>query len=414
MKKWVVGLVLMVFLISLSSSVLAAYQSSPDIEVTLLTQEPDPVKPGEIVEVRFKIENSGTETSEAVMVEFLPGFPFSLYSGEAVRNIGKMRASQTGADASIVAYKLKVDEGAVEGDNEIELRVKIADGVWQSYTDDDFTIRVESPDSILSIGGVYTKPDSIVPGHDSEMYIKLKNEADNVLRNIKLKLDFSDDDLPIAPVDNSDEMSVYQIGSEEEKWVVFGLAAKPDAEAGLYKIPVELTYYDVAGNSYSQESTIGVRIGDEPELILYVSERDFYTEGAKGTVTITLANPGLANIKLLTMTLMPSENYEVISTNSVYLGDVDSDDIESQDFEIYVKKGKDTIDLPVKLEYRDANNKKITETYQVPLKLYSGWEVRKFGLKQSSAWVWLIVLVILGGVGYFLYRRYWRKKKKKQ
>jgi len=412
MKKKVVFLLGLLILFILASSVQAVVVFD-NIQATLLSQEPDPVKPGETVEVRFKIENDAPATSEEVLVEILPEFPFSLYSGSSVINLGKLRAGQTGSDAAIVRYTLKVDEEAVEGDTGIGLRIKVGDQAWKSYTDDEFIISVESPDAILSIGGVYTDPSFIVPGQDAKLYVKLKNEADNVLRNIKLKLDLSGDDLPIVPIDNSDEMSLYQITSGEDEWVIFGLAAKPDAEAGLYKVPVELTYFDLAGNEYSQDSTIGARIGDEPELLLYVSERNFYTEGEKGTVTITLANPGLANIKLLTMTLMPSENYEIISTNSVYLGDVDSDDIESQDFEIYISQGKDVIDLPVKLEYRDANNKKIEETYQIPLKLYSGWEARKFGLKSSGWLIWLTILVILGAAGYFLYRKYWHKKKKK-
>jgi len=403
---------LVIFLISLSYGVQAAYSFGPNIEATLLSQQPDPVKPGEIVEVRFKIENSGTASSSENLVEIMPEFPFSLYSGEAVVNIGQMRAGQTGADASIVAFKLKVDEKAVEGDNEIELRVKIADDVWKSYTEDNFMIRVESPDAILSLEGIYTQPEQMVPGQDGKLYIKLNNQADNLLRNIKISLDL--DDVPVVPTDSSDEKSVYQIKAGEEEWVIFNLVAEADAEAGIYKVPVDLTYYDVAGNLYSKETNIGLRIGDEPELLLYISETEIYAKGQKGAVTITIANHGLANVKLMKMTLMPSENYEIISANEIYIGNVDTDDIESQDFDVYVSKGKDAVDLLVKLEYRDANNKKITENYQVPLKLYSSWEARKFGLKKSSSWVWLIVLVILGVVGYFLYHRYWRKKKKKQ
>ena len=72
------------------------------------------------------------------------------------------------------------------------------------------------------------------------------------------------------------------------------------------------------------------------------------------------------------------------------------------------------VNFPVKLEYRDANNKKIEETYQVPLKLYSSWQAKKFGLKKSNTTAIVVILIILGVVGYFLYRKYWHKKKKKK
>jgi hypothetical protein len=374
MKRAVILAILIVFLCSLSYGVQGTYFSSHRIDAVLLNQEPDPVRPGEVVEVRFKVENSGAETTEDVFIEILPSFPFTLYSGDSLINVGKMGAGQTGADAVIVKFKLEVDEDAVEGDNDIGIRAGVGGDGWKTYTNGEFQIKVETPDAILGVDEVYTKPAIMVPGQDAKLYIKLTNEADNLLRNIKIQLDL--DDLTIVPID--------------------------------------LTYYDVAGNMYTKESTIGLKIGDDPELLLYVSETDIYSEGQKGTVTITMANHGLANIKLLKMTLLPSDNYEIISANEIYIGDVDSDDIESQEFDIYVKEGEDLVNLPVKLEFRDANNKKIEQTYDVGLKLFSSSEAKRYGLTSSSSLVWIIFIVILGGVGYFFYRRYKHKKKKKQ
>lgn len=414
MKKWVVLSLLLLVILAAAVSAAGDYYASPDIQVTLLSQEPDPVKPGEVVEVRFKIENNGQQTTEDVIFELQPKYPFSVYSGELTRNLGQMKAKQTGADASIVSYKLKVDEKAVEGNTEIEARVKIAQTVWKSYINDELLIRIQSPDAVLSMEGIYTKPSQLVPGQDGQLLIKLQNNADNVLRNIKVKLDLSGDDVPIVPIDSSSEKNVYQITAGDSEWVVFDLVAEPTAESKIYKVPVELTYYDLAGNEFSADGYIGIRIGDDPELLVYVSETEVYAKGQKGAVTITIANHGLANIKLLKMTLMENGDYEILSPNEIYMGNVDSDDIESQDFTLYITDGQGTVNLPVKLEYRDANNKKIEETYQVPLKLYSSWQAKKFGLKSSSFVGWIVVLVILGVVGYFLYRKYWHKRKKKQ
>ena len=125
-----------VFLLSI-----ALVSATADITVTLLNQDPDPVGQGNVVEARFKIENQESETLENVEIEILPKFPFSLYTGEAVTKIGKLRASQTGADAVIVDYKLKVDSAAVEGDNEIELLVRYGSDIY-SYTNDEFMIDV--------------------------------------------------------------------------------------------------------------------------------------------------------------------------------------------------------------------------------------------------------------------------------
>ena len=106
----------------LSLSLASAQASIPQIKVTLISQDPDPVAPNDVVEARFKIENGGAATSNDVFMQILPEYPFSLYSGDAVQDIGKLRAGQTGADAIIVRYKLKVDKYAQKGDNEIKFQ----------------------------------------------------------------------------------------------------------------------------------------------------------------------------------------------------------------------------------------------------------------------------------------------------
>lgn len=407
-KRMFLGLLMFLVLCSVAHAI-----DFPTIDAILMSQEPDPVKPGEVVEVRFKLENEGGQTYEDISVEILPSYPFTLYSGEPVVEIGKIGASQTGADAVIVKYKLKVDEKAVEGENEIELRVKVGDSAWKSYTNDEFMIQVETPDAILGIREVYTKPAVLVPGQDSKLYIKLKNEADSLFRNIRAKLDLSSADLPIIPLDSSNEKGLSQLERGGEAWIIFEIVAESDAESKIYKVPINLTYDDENGDSYSREGLIGLKVGDEPKLLIYVSETDIYSSKQKGTVTLTMANSGLTNIKLMTMALKPSEAYEILSAKEVYIGDVDSDDIESQEFELYINEIEDnSVMLPIELNYRDANNKLFSEEYNVGLKVYSGSEAKKFGLTDTSN-AWIVIMIILAVAAYFGYR-YWRKKKKKQ
>ena len=111
----------MVFLICIIF-VNAGYLDTPQVEVTLLNHDPDPVNSGNVVEVRFKVENTGEQTIEDFVIEIIPDYPFSLYSGTAQKNYGKLIGGQDGIDSIIVDYKLRIDEDAVEGDNEIKLR----------------------------------------------------------------------------------------------------------------------------------------------------------------------------------------------------------------------------------------------------------------------------------------------------
>ena len=99
-------LVVLVLIISCSSLAVAQLRySGPDIKISLISQDPDPVKQGETVELRFKIENNGTQTEKDVIIELIPDYPFIPYSA-IKKNIGQLRSLQSGADAVIVDFKV--------------------------------------------------------------------------------------------------------------------------------------------------------------------------------------------------------------------------------------------------------------------------------------------------------------------
>ena len=284
--------ILIFFLLLANTSFILA--EAPDIDVTLLNQDPDPAKQGEIVEVRFKIENIGTSTLEDVEIHVLPSYPFTLYSGTAIRKLGKLPASQTGADAIIIDYKLKVDERAIEGETELELSVKLGNQIFM-YDDNEFLIDIEEYDT--------------------------------------------------------------------------------------------------------------------PEIRVYLRETDILQPNSKGTITIEIANVDEADIKFLQLTLLPSEDYKLISSsNYVYLGDVDSDDTESEEFDIFVKdveEGK--VNIPILLQYENSDETEYEEEFEIVFDVYTSGELSKYGIKKRSYTATIIVIIILAIIGYF----YWKKRKKR-
>lgn len=268
---------------------------APDIDVTLLNQDPDPVRGGDVVEVQFKVENNRAETQDDISIEILPKYPFSIYSGSAITEIGKIPAGITGADSIIVKYKLKVDENAVEGDNELELQVKKETTVWTSYVDNEFLINIEN-----------------------------------------------------------------------------------------------------AG---------------KPELKVYLRDSDILKAGSKATITLEMANVDESDVKFLQFTLIPDKSYELLSSsNYVYIGDIDSDDTESEDFDIYVNSKAKEVIIPVKLEYEDVDEKEYSEIFNLSFNVYSSYELSKYGLKEKSSTGTIFVVIIIGIIAYF----YWKKKKKKK
>lgn len=293
--------IVLLIIVSISGIVMADnslddYSSAPSIRVSLLNQDPDPVQQGSITELRFRVENLGGQTLNDVQIEILPQYPFTLYSGNAMQNIGKLRTSETGADAAIVSYKIKADENAVKGDNEFELRVRDGTGMWKYYTDNNFMLRV-----------------SVLNASDIKVYLK--------------------------------------------------------------------------------ESTI-------------------QKANTGGEVTFALANADIGSASFVQLTLLPSEEYEILSPSSYfYIGDMSADDTESQEIEIFVKETeKEKIILPVMLEYKDPDNVKYKKYVDVELRLYNPSEMKKFGFTETKSMASIfVVLLIIFGILFFWYRR--RKRK---
>ena len=291
MRLYTLGIVM--FLVILSST-LAIAEGVSDIRVTLLNQDPDPVEQRDVVEVRFKVENAGKQTLDDISILLLPAYPFTLYSGSPIRHIGKLPSSQSGSDAVIVDYKLRVDANAAEGDNEIELQVLADRVVLSEFTDNEFQI-------------------------------------------------------------------------------------------------------DVAEF-------------DEPEIQVYIRDKTIIKSDERGTIGVEIANVDIADVKFLQLTLLPNENYELLSpSNYVYIGDVDSDDTESEEFEIYVKNAPEGIVLlSVRIEYQDTNEHKYEKGFDLELRVYDPDELSRFDLEKRSYTKQIILGVILLIIIYIV----WKRKKK--
>ena len=397
-------------LIMLSLTLLVnAFPSTPQINVYLLSQDPDPVEAGEVIELRFKVENIGVESKEDTILVFEPKYPFTLYGDSAEKNVGKLRTSMTGADAAIVRYKVKVDENAIEGKFPLEIYARTGSKIV--VYNDDFNVNIQTRNAILDIDSITTIPEIIAPGEVGEIKIRVKNRADTLIRDIKIKLDLTSEDLPFAPYQSSSERRVSQLQQGLHRDLTFPIIVGLDANAGIYKIPLEFYYNDRQGNSYMTTDIVTLIIGAEPQIKYYVRSSDVLSSGNNGRLVLGFANSGKVDVKYFELELLPSEDYELISTsNYYYIGDLDSDDTDSEEINIYVHN-KNELNIPLRTTYYDLNNRKYVEEVTLNLNLYNDRELKKYGIVSSNnVVVYLLILIIAGG-GYFYYKK---KNKKKE
>jgi hypothetical protein len=191
----------------------------------------------------------------------------------------------------------------------------------------------------------------------------------------------------------------------------FDLVADPDAASKVYKIPVSYAYTDPSNVNYTKQNYISIMVGDTPELTSYLDSSTIYKEGTTGEVIVKFVNKGLNQIKFLYAKLMPTDDYDVLSPTSVYVGKIDSDDYETVSYKLYVKKGvKDHIDLPLTLEYKDVNNNDYSQNATLSLRIYSTDEAVKVGLESKSNLVPVLVILVLAVGGYITYRKFRKRK----
>ncbi|MEA3514283.1 MAG: hypothetical protein U9R34_02320 [Nanoarchaeota archaeon] len=398
----------------------ATLTTTHDIDISLISQTPDPVEPGSYAEFRFKIENFGSSNMENIEIEMMDDFPFSLERGEErVKFIGTLSARQVDSKAQTFMYKMRVDSNAVVGENTIELR-------WHSDEDgwikESFVINIWTEPTLLSLKKVSSNPQMIKPGSTADIKITLWNGAHSFIKDVKVKLGLvqllqtttaiSYEELPFSPIGSSEEKIISKMESMSEAIVTFKLAASADAEAKIYKVPVTINYMDGKGRTYEQTAIISLIVGDEPDLIVGIDDSEIYKERQVGIIDVKFVNKGLSDVKFLYVKLKPSENYKILSSEDAYIGNIDSDDYETEEFNIYLKKSQNGYaTLPLEIEFKDANNVEYQKTIELKLKLLSEEEALLVGMKKSNTTTGIVITLAIIIIGVFIYRRIRKKKK---
>ena len=403
----IISLLLLGMPIAYSATVLGTESRPSYINITMLNQEPDPVEPGEVVELRFNVQNFGSDNAEEFQMEIMPEFPFSMYVGTAVKSLGTIFGRQMGVTRSAtVYYKIKVGEDAVDGDNDLYIRFKYKKGIqeiaWTKYYN-PFKVRIRPREPILFIDSVETLPEQIAPGEKGIVNVKLKSIVNSLVKNVKATLQI--DSLPFVPLGSSNEKVIKQIQPKGEAVLSFDLTPEASAEAKYYKIPLKLEYY-VNGKEYNKTNYIGIEVNEIPDVYAIIDSTAIYQRKQPGKITIKFVNKGSSDIKFLNSVLKQSDDYDIISSDKVYIGNIDSDDYETADYEVYIKSKKRDVDLLLQYTFLDANNKEYAKDIKLKLKIYSTSEAKKFGLIKSSSGtgIFIIIIIIIAG-GYFYIKK---------
>jgi len=373
---------------------LVNFARAEDVKIDLVSQEPAIITPGNYFTLTFEAENIDIKNMTDIEFELKPGSELSVEGNE----IKKFSVLQPGIPVMLI-YRLRANSDATTGYKDLELEYDNGDS-----DSENFNVFVNAVETNLVLKDV--KQQDFIPGNTGKLTINLENQASYKLKDIKVILDLSI--VPFAPSGDAAEKTTALMNGYGSESVDFDLIALPDAEAGVYKIPITIVYFDEFSRPYNKTNMISITINAYPFLDSSV-ETSRLVQNMKSVITIKFVNRGLTGIRFLNIKLIESTQYNILSADNYYVGDIEVDDYQSIDFDMFPLTSGN-INLPLMISYKDANNKDYISTLNLNAKVYNKNEARQVGLVKSSNSSYIIFIIIFIVILIIIYKKYRRRK----
>jgi len=384
------------------------------LNVVLSNQNPDPVSPGNFVFLNIKVSNIGTDDINNAKIKFIENANFKLAQGEKkIKQIGTIPAfsnSESSGSYYIGKYKIFVDPNTPQGLNTIKIEVD----TQKNSLEYEFDILVQEANPTITISNV--EVGVIEAGSSGKIKLELENSNSAILNDIVLNLNLNDvDDKILSTKSGSNQLVIGSLDPNTKKTAEFEIVVNPEAQAEPVLLPITISYEDNLGNTYTQDLSTSIKIDSIPQISFKLDSQDIFTSG-NGKITFAIANPGTSTVKGVQVEILPSKNYEIIKGDYEYVGNLNPDDFQTIQSQIFIKNPNKTT-LNIKLSYSDSYNLKKEEILQIPLKIYNKEELKQLGLAGSinsnnsttSIIIWLIIVVIF----FFIGKKMGYKKAKK-
>ncbi|MDD5149100.1 MAG: hypothetical protein PHC28_01275 [Flavobacterium sp.] len=180
MKKQFILLSLILFsCLALASA--ATTINTCNLNVTLVNQDPYPATPDSYIKVVFQVSNAYDSDCGGAYFELAPSYPFSLDENDSWRFLeeGTVLSSEYSQDW-MIAYKIRVDKDALDGENLIEVHY----GPGTKYSDTYLTAKFN-----ITIKDARTEFDAVIQeSSDSEVSIAIANVGKYTANSVVVRI----------------------------------------------------------------------------------------------------------------------------------------------------------------------------------------------------------------------------------
>ncbi|MFC1741916.1 COG1361 S-layer family protein [Nanoarchaeota archaeon] len=318
MKKTIYLIMFVLFVSLIGVHAEMTYISDSDIlTASLVNQNPDPAIAGNVVELRIGVENWGSSAAEGYDLELLLEYPFQVVPGERyVKSTGTLQGFQTEDDQKILKFKVRSDREATEGSYDLDILLYKTGEKAESAIKKTLSVDLKNRESAEVI---YIDKVKLIPGQQTPIQFTINNVGAAPLRDLSFSWENEDD--IVLPVGSSDTRYVKYLGIGEKTTIIYDAIADTNADPGLYKLELSLTYEDpVTGDLTTITNNAGIYVGGETDFAVS------FSENAKGQVSFSVANIGSNPASSVSVRIPAQKGWKITGPDSSIIGNLDKGD----------------------------------------------------------------------------------------
>ena len=169
------------------------------------------------------------------------------------------------------------------------------------------------------------------PGNYLDVYTVVRNAGNKEMKNFYVNVEPSYPFYLMGSETGSE--FVDQLVQGSEKLVDFRVMVDDQALGGTYDLEIKVCKDMFCDDEVKTLNTaISVNTGGKPTLEIGIDDYEVFTPGSLGEIIITSVNKGKQGVQFLTIEMIDTEDYDIISSPRKYLGELETDDFERETY----------------------------------------------------------------------------------
>ena len=260
---------------------------------------------------------------------------------------------------------------------------------------------LSAQDCSLKVSMINQDPYPAIPGEYVKVVFQVEGISNEKCGRIEVKLL---EKYPISFDEVDDSIITFQSGVYEKDFSSFLTApfkVRIDENALDGDTPIEIRTKTSFTSAYITKQFLLNIEDSKVDFEVHVKDYDYNTN----TVTFEILNIGKNDVEALTVEIPKQEGIKIKGQNRNIVGDIDSNEFSTADFEAIINDGK----IKMSITYTDSIN--IRRTIEKSVEFDSAYFLdRKADQKTTSKWSYVFGVAVILAIGYYFYRR--QKKKK--